>query len=83
MRAFIFPGQGSQQVGMGKALAEASAAAREVFEEVDERGLLRRALERRLKGRPAAGLDDRGEDLHLVQASQGYCFLIETILFQI
>ena len=36
MRAFIFPGQGSQAAGMGKALAEASAAAREVFQEVDE-----------------------------------------------
>jgi [acyl-carrier-protein] S-malonyltransferase len=36
MRAFIFPGQGSQSVGMGKALAEASATARELFEEVDE-----------------------------------------------
>ena len=36
MRAFIFPGQGSQSVGMGQALAEASAVAREVFEEVNE-----------------------------------------------
>jgi [acyl-carrier-protein] S-malonyltransferase len=36
MRAFIFPGQGSQSVGMGKALADASAVAREVFQEVDE-----------------------------------------------
>lgn len=36
MRAFIFPGQGSQSVGMGKALAEASLAAREVFQEVDD-----------------------------------------------
>lgn len=35
-RAFIFPGQGSQAVGMGKILAEAFAPAREVFEEVDE-----------------------------------------------
>lgn len=36
MRAFIFPGQGSQAVGMGKALADASAAARALFEEVDD-----------------------------------------------
>ncbi|PWG03648.1 ACP S-malonyltransferase [Sphingosinicella humi] len=36
MRAFIFPGQGSQAVGMGKALAEASTVARELFEEVDD-----------------------------------------------
>jgi [acyl-carrier-protein] S-malonyltransferase len=36
MRAFIFPGQGSQSVGMGKALAEASPVARELFQEVDE-----------------------------------------------
>ncbi|MDF1731632.1 MAG: ACP S-malonyltransferase [Minwuia sp.] len=35
-RALVFPGQGSQAVGMGVALAEASAAAREVFEEVDD-----------------------------------------------
>lgn len=36
MRAFIFPGQGSQAVGMGKMLAEASPIARAVFEEIDE-----------------------------------------------
>jgi [acyl-carrier-protein] S-malonyltransferase len=34
--ALVFPGQGSQVVGMGKALAEAYAAARAVFAEVDE-----------------------------------------------
>ncbi len=34
--AFTFPGQGSQSVGMGRALAESHAAARRVFEEVDE-----------------------------------------------
>ncbi len=33
--AFVFPGQGSQDVGMGRELAEAYGAAREVFEEVD------------------------------------------------
>ena len=36
MRAFVFPGQGSQKVGMGADLAGASAAARAVFEEVDD-----------------------------------------------
>jgi [acyl-carrier-protein] S-malonyltransferase len=36
MRAFLFPGQGSQAVGMGAALAEASRSARDIFAEVDE-----------------------------------------------
>ena len=36
MRAFIFPGQGSQAVGMGAVLADASRSARDVFDEVDE-----------------------------------------------
>jgi [acyl-carrier-protein] S-malonyltransferase len=36
MRAFVFPGQGSQSVGMGLTLFESSAAARDVFNEVDE-----------------------------------------------
>ncbi len=40
--AFVFPGQGSQTVGMGLALAEAFAASREVFEEIDD------ALEQKL-----------------------------------
>jgi [acyl-carrier-protein] S-malonyltransferase len=36
IRAFVFPGQGSQAVGMGRALAEAFPAAKHVFEEVDD-----------------------------------------------
>jgi [acyl-carrier-protein] S-malonyltransferase len=36
VRAFIFPGQVSQAVGMGKAVADAFGAAREAFEEVDD-----------------------------------------------
>jgi [acyl-carrier-protein] S-malonyltransferase len=36
MRAFVFPGQGSQKIGMGMELAQASPAARAVFEEVDD-----------------------------------------------
>ncbi|MEI6798362.1 MAG: ACP S-malonyltransferase [Pseudomonadota bacterium] len=35
-RAYVFPGQGAQTIGMGKALAEAYPAARAVFDEVDE-----------------------------------------------
>jgi [acyl-carrier-protein] S-malonyltransferase len=35
-RAFVFPGQGSQVVGMGRALADAFPSAREVFQEVDD-----------------------------------------------
>jgi len=34
--AFLFPGQGSQAVGMGVDLAEAFGTAREVFQEVDD-----------------------------------------------
>jgi [acyl-carrier-protein] S-malonyltransferase len=36
MRAFVFPGQGAQAIGMGKALADAYPAAKAVFDEVDE-----------------------------------------------
>ncbi|RMF66156.1 MAG: [acyl-carrier-protein] S-malonyltransferase [Alphaproteobacteria bacterium] len=52
MRAFVFPGQGSQHVGMGQALAEAFAPAREVFEEVDE------ALQENLSRLMFAGPED-------------------------
>jgi [acyl-carrier-protein] S-malonyltransferase len=53
MRAFIFPGQGSQSVGMGRALAEASGIARETFQEVDE------ALQQNLTRLMAEGPEDQ------------------------
>ena len=43
-RAFVFPGQGAQVIGMGKELADAYPEAKAVFEQVDE------ALERKLSG---------------------------------
>ena len=52
MRAFVFPGQGSQKVGMGVELAQTSAAAREVFEEVDD------ALGQKLSAIMREGPDD-------------------------
>ncbi len=36
MRAFVFPGQGAQTIGMGKALADAYPSARAIFDEVDD-----------------------------------------------
>jgi [acyl-carrier-protein] S-malonyltransferase len=53
-RAFIFPGQGSQAVGMGQALAEAFPAARMVFEEVDD--ALNQKLSKLMFGGPEADL---------------------------
>lgn len=57
----MFPGQGSQQVGMGKALSEAFAEAREVFQEVDE------ALGQKLSALMFEGPD---EDLKLTENTQ-------------
>jgi [acyl-carrier-protein] S-malonyltransferase len=52
--AFIFPGQGSQSVGMGRDLAAAFAAARQVFEEVDE--ILKQKLSKLMFEGPAEEL---------------------------
>ena len=60
-RAFVFPGQGSQTVGMGKELAEAFPAAKAVFDEVDE------ALGQNLSGIMFDGPD---EDLVLTENTQ-------------
>jgi len=61
LRAFIFPGQGSQSVGMGKDFAEAFASAREVFSEVDD------ALNQRLSRLIWQGPDS---DLELTENAQ-------------
>jgi [acyl-carrier-protein] S-malonyltransferase len=61
MRAFIFPGQGSQAVGMGAELAAASGTARAVFEEVDD--ALGQTLSRIMAQGPA-------EDLTLTENAQ-------------
>ena len=61
MRAFIFPGQGSQSVGMGAALAAASKEARAVFEEVDD------ALSQKLSRLMAEG---PAEELTLTENAQ-------------
>jgi [acyl-carrier-protein] S-malonyltransferase len=61
VHAFIFPGQGSQAVGMGRDLAAAFSAAREVFEEVDE--TLKQKLSRLMFEGP-------GEELVLTENTQ-------------
>ncbi len=53
-RAFVFPGQGSQAVGMGADLAAAFVTAREVFEEVDE--ALQQNLSKLMREGPEADL---------------------------
>ena len=60
-RGFMFPGQGSQRVGMGRALAEAFGAARRVYDEVDD------ALDQRLSRLMFEGPED---ELTLTQNAQ-------------
>ena len=60
-RAFTFPGQGSQFIGMGRSLADAFSAAKEVFEEVDD------ALEANLSKLMFEGDE---EDLRLTENAQ-------------
>jgi [acyl-carrier-protein] S-malonyltransferase len=61
VHAFIFPGQGSQAVGMGRDLAAAFSAAREVFEEIDD--TLNQKLSKLMFEGP-------GEDLILTENTQ-------------
>jgi len=61
VHAFIFPGQGSQAVGMGRDLAAAFAAAREVFQEIDE--VLKQKLSKMMFEGP-------GEELTLTENTQ-------------
>ncbi len=61
VHAFVFPGQGSQSVGMGRDLAAAFAPAREVFEEVDE--VLRQKLTKLMFEGP-------GDELTLTENTQ-------------
>ncbi len=73
-RAFVFPGQGSQAVGMGKALAEASATAREVFEEIDD------ALSQRLSRLMFEG---PGEELMLTENAQPALMAVSLALVRV
>lgn len=72
--AFIFPGQGSQFVGMGKELAEAEPAARAVFDEVDE------TLGENLSGLIFAGSED---DLRLTRNTQPALMAVSLALVRV
>lgn len=74
MYAFVFPGQGTQTVGMGKILAEASATARDVFGEIDE------ALKQKLS---ALMFDGPAEDLTLTENAQPALLAVSMALLQV
>ncbi len=73
-RAFVFPGQGSQVVGMGTALAEAFPTAREVFQEVDE--TLKQNLYRLMAEGPA-------EELTLTENAQPALMAVSMAVVQV
>ena len=73
-RALIFPGQGSQAVGMGKDLAAAFAEARFVFEEVDD------ALEQKLSKIMFEGSDD---ELTLTENAQPALMAMSVALIRV
>lgn len=73
-RAFVFPGQGSQAVGMGKALAEAFPQARAVFDEVDD------ALSQKLS---AIMWDGPLEDLTLTANTQPALMAVSLAAFRV
>jgi [acyl-carrier-protein] S-malonyltransferase len=73
-RAFVFPGQGSQSVGMGKALAEAFPQARAVFDEVDE------ALSQKLS---AIIFEGPAEELTLTANTQPALMAVSLAVFRV
>ncbi|GIL39474.1 ACP S-malonyltransferase [Roseiterribacter gracilis] len=73
-RAFIFPGQGSQAVGMGRELADAFATARQVFEEVDD------ALSQKLSKLMWEGPDT---DLNLTENAQPALMAVSVAAFRV
>jgi [acyl-carrier-protein] S-malonyltransferase len=73
-RAFIFPGQGSQAVGMGKALADAFPQARAVFDEVDA------ALSQKLS---AIIFDGPAEELTLTANTQPALMAVSMAAFRV
>jgi len=73
-RAFIFPGQASQKVGMGQALAEAFPVAREVFQEVDD--TLKQHLSKLMFEGPE-------EDLILTENAQPAIMAVSVAVFRV
>jgi [acyl-carrier-protein] S-malonyltransferase len=72
--AFLFPGQGSQAVGMGRDLADAFALARHTFEEVDD--ALSQRLSRLMFEGPA-------EDLNLTENAQPALMAVSLAVFRV